>query len=319
MEKNERPAAGVTDELIRALQNETETPPAGAARRLVEAVRRAGVSPQVAAIGEAMKEDIRMELYRRIAASQRRRFRLQAASVAAAVALLIGVTGHLSYRQGYRQVNAPIVELTNPLGMQSSIVLSDGTRVRLNAGTTLVYPTAFTANNREVTVSGEAYFEVSPDKRHPFTVHAENLDVRVLGTKFNVKAYPEETLVAVTLEDGQVEAGLDSRAAFHHMDVGEQLVFDKTRHTFRKSRVQTSLYTSWTEGAFHFESMTFEQIASQLERRFNVKIHIASDLLKQTIFTGDFIRKENLNQILHVMTVNRRIRYEVEGDQVYIR
>lgn len=318
MEKNGQKTPEVPDELICALSGEAEASPTEAYRRLAETLRRVGVSPQVAAMGEAMKNDIRMELFRRIAASQRRSIRLRALSVAASVALLLGITSYFSYRHSYRETSASIVELTNPRGMQSSIVLSDGTRVRLNAGTTLFYPTAFTSINREVTVCGEAYFEVASDESHPFIVHAENMKVRVLGTKFNVKAYPDEVTVAVTLEEGRVDAGIEDRGTFHRINVGEQLVFDKALHTFRKDRVKTAHYTGWREGLFYFDSMPFEQIVRQLERHFNVKIHIASEPLKQMVFTGDFVRKENLNQILHVITAKHQFRYEIEGDQVYI-
>jgi ferric-dicitrate binding protein FerR (iron transport regulator) len=320
MKIKDKTTVDVPDGLIDDLSNETEASVRDDYRLLVETIRRINVSPRVAAMGEAMKDDIRLALQRRITVSMRRMFRIRVASVAASIAVLLGVTSWLSYRYGYhRQVNIPVVETATPFGIQSSVVLSDGTKVRLNVGTTLSYPVTFVPGSREVTLCGEAFFEVSPDDRRPFVVHAETLDVRVLGTKFNVKAYPEEEVVAVTLESGRVEAGIEKQSVFHPLDEGEQLVFDKTRHTFRKGRVQTRHYSGWKDGEFYFESITFERIARQLERRFNVKIHIASESLKQTVFTGDFVRKESLNQILNVMTTDRRIHYTIEGDQVYIQ
>jgi ferric-dicitrate binding protein FerR (iron transport regulator) len=160
---------------------------------------------------------------------------------------------------------------------------------------------------------------VASDKKHPFIIHADALDVRVLGTEFNVKSYPEDDVIEVTLEHGQVEAGIKNQRTFYSIGVGEQFVFNKARHTFRKGRVNTEYYSGWKDGKFYFETMPLEQIAKQLERRFNVQIHIASKSLEQTTFTGDFIRQENLNQILRVMTVNRQIHYKIEGDQVYIQ
>ncbi|MDR1380827.1 MAG: FecR family protein, partial [Tannerella sp.] len=173
------------DKWLDELLSETETP--ATSRPFAEMIRRIRVSPQAVAMGEAMKDDIRMELQRRIMAARRRTFRLQAASIAATVAMLLVISSYFSYRHGYRQTNRAIVEIKSPLGMQSSIVLSDGTKVRLNAGTILSYPAAFTEKKREVTISGEAFFEVAPDKKSPFTVHTDALDVRVLGTEFNVQ------------------------------------------------------------------------------------------------------------------------------------
>jgi ferric-dicitrate binding protein FerR (iron transport regulator) len=288
-------------------------------RLFVETIRRIRVSPQIAAMGEAMKDDIWMELQRRIANIRRRTFWQRTVSIAATVAVLLGITNYFSYRQGHRYTNPAIVEMTTPLGMQSSVILSDDTKVWLNAGTTLTYPVAFTDKNREVVISGEAFFEVTHDKKHPFIVHAEALDVRVLGTTFNVKAYPEEEVVEVTLETGRVKAGLKNQTMSYNMETGERLVFDKLLNTFQKGQVNTEYYDGWKDGKFYFETTTFEQIAKQLERRFNVQIHIASESLKKTTFTGDFVRQENLNQILRVMTINRQIHYKIEGDQVKIQ
>ena len=127
-----------------------------------------------------MKEDIFLEVNRRIHRNLRKRFWLKASAIAASIALLLGVSNYISYHEGYKNQNSQMVEMANPMGMRSSIVLSDGTRVILNAGTTLSYPAAFVSNQREVKVNGEVFFEVSHDKDHPFIVSAENVKVKVL-------------------------------------------------------------------------------------------------------------------------------------------
>jgi ferric-dicitrate binding protein FerR (iron transport regulator) len=321
MEQEDKKTVDFTDEPISALPagNRPDSPSGETYRKLHELLRQTGVSPGVSAMGREMQERIWQDLNRRITGAIRRRIWLRAASVAAAVAVLLGMTNYLSFRHGYRQTNSRTVEMISPPGMQSSVILSDGTKVRLNAGTTLSCPVTFTSKNREVTLSGEAFFDVAQDKNHPFIVHAETVDVRVSGTKFNVKAYREEPFITVTLEEGQVEAGLGSHQKFYRMEAGEQLIFDKTAPAFRKRNVTASHHSSWKDGKFYFDSMTFEHIARQLERRFNVHIHIESDRLKQTSFTGDFVRQESLEQILNVITTDRRVHYKIEGDQVYIR
>jgi ferric-dicitrate binding protein FerR (iron transport regulator) len=287
-------------------------------KKLRKVIMRMDVSSNLADMADEMRESILLEIHQRIDKTVRRTLWMKAIAVAASIAILLGLTNYLSYRQGYKQLNGQTIEMTNPLGIQSVIVLSDGTKVHLNAGTTLKYPSQFIHKNREVEISGEAFFEVTPDRSHPFIVNAENLKVRVWGTCFNVKAYQEEESIEVTLENGRVEVGLSNQKRFHPMTPGQQIFFNKQQHTFKKTTVNLDCYISWKEGKFYFNGATFEDIARQLERRFNVRIHIASEPLKQTVFTGDFVRNENLEQMLRVMTADKRIRYTMDGDQIHI-
>jgi ferric-dicitrate binding protein FerR (iron transport regulator) len=287
-------------------------------KALREIVRRMDAASELTGMAEEMRESILLDIHRRIATATRRTLWAKVAAVAASVAILLGTTAYLSYQQGFRQSNSQTIEMTNPLGMQSTIVLSDGTKVYLNAGTTLKYPARFVAKNREVEVSGEAFFEVSPDATHPFIVTAENMAVRVLGTTFNIKAYREEENIEVTLETGNVEVSFGNRKTVEYLIAGQQTVFNKHTQMFRKQHVNLDYYITWKEGKFYFNSATFGSIARQLERRFNVQIHIASETLKQTVFTGDFVRNENLEQILRVMKADKRIRYTIDGDQINI-
>jgi ferric-dicitrate binding protein FerR (iron transport regulator) len=287
-------------------------------KALREIVRRMDTASGPAGMVDEMRESILLDVHRRIAAAARRRLRARAVAVAATVAILLGTTAYLSYQQGFSQSNSQAVEMTNPLGMQSTVVLSDGTKVYLNAGTTLKYPARFAGRSREVEVSGEAFFEVSPDAGRPFIVTAENVAVRVRGTAFNVKAYREEDQIEVTLETGHVEVSFANRKTIEYMTAGEQTVFNKHTHTVRKQPVNLDCYIRWKEGKFYFDSATFGSIARRLERRFNVQIHIASERLQETVFTGDFVRNENLEQILRVIKADKRIRYTIDGDQINI-
>lgn len=253
-----------------------------------------GVSADVTAMGEELKEEIHTQINLRIQRVSRRFLWLKIAAIAASVALL--------------------------LGMKSSLILPDGTKVIMNAGATLSYPTAFVSKNREVQVSGEAFFEVAHDTQHPFIVKSENLNICVLGTKFNVKAYKEEDNIEVTLMEGRVGVNLNTydRRNMVYLKPGQQLLFDKTRLSFCKQSVNLNNYISWKDGKYYFNSLTFVEIAMQLERNFNVHINIESSVLRKIVFTGDFVRGENLEQILRVMTADRRTHYKIEGDQVSI-
>ncbi|MGK4225859.1 FecR family protein [Parabacteroides distasonis] len=269
-------------------------------------------------MGDEMKEDIFLEVNRRIHRNLRKRFWLKASAIAASIALLLGVSNYISYHEGYKNQNSQMVEMANPMGMRSSIVLSDGTRVILNAGTTLSYPTAFVSNQREVKVNGEAFFEVSHDKDHPFIVSAENVKVKVLGTKFNVKAYKEDDHIEVTLTEGKVGVGLRGHHDMMYISPGQQALFNKMKQSFSKYEVNLDYYTSWKEGKFYFKSVTFLEIAKQLERRFNVHISVEPAKLQRTVFSGDFVRGENLEQILRIITADKRTDYTMRGDSICI-
>lgn len=268
-------------------------------------------------MGDEMREDIFLEVSQRIHRARRRALGLKIFAIASSVTLLLGISNYISFQEGYKRQNSQQIEMVNPIGMKSSITLSDGTKVILNAGTTLTYPTTFVSGQREVSINGEAFFEVAHDKEHPFIVKAENIQVKVLGTKFNVKAYKEEDHIEVTLNEGKVEVGLETGSLIPILP-GQQIKYSKTNNSFIKRQVNLNHYTAWVCGKFYFTNRPLEKIAKQLERNFNVHVEIIGNELKKASFTGDFIHNENLEQILRVMTANRHIKYTIEGDQITI-
>lgn len=297
---------------IQAYNMETEN------KKIEDIIGRIRVSSEISVLGEELREDILSELHHRMDVASRRTLWLKMVGVAAAVLLILGITNYVSFQEGYKQLNSQMVEMKNPLGLKSSLILSDGTKVTLNAGTTLSYPTAFVSDQRIVKVSGEAFFEVARDEKHPFIVKAENVNIRVLGTRFNVKAYEEENKIEVTLTEGRVGVGLDDQANQINIQAGQQVLFDKGKGLFSKRQVNLDYYTGWRDDLFYFNRVTFEEIAKQLERRFNVNVEITSDRLKQVVFTGDFVRGENLEQILRVMTADKRTGYTIHEEHVSI-
>lgn len=287
-------------------------------RRLRDILKRIKLSSQVSEYAESARENIRQQLNKKIDRS-RRLLIFKIGAAAAVVLFVIGLSNYVAYQEGYKKRNCQLVTLENPLGIRSSVVLPDGSKVTLNAGSVLTYPTAFVSAERKVTIEGEAYFEITRDTKHPFLVQAENLQVKVLGTVFNVKAYKEEDCIEVTLVEGAVAVGLERESQYIQLNPRQLARFNKTDRTFCKQQVNLNNYTAWKDGRFYFDRLTFRNIATQLERNFNVDIHIDSEKLKSTVFSGDFIRGENLEQILRIMTADKRIHYKIEGDQVYIR
>ncbi len=287
-------------------------------KQLSQLLDHISVSSEVKAMGEEMREPIFWEVRRRINGTTRRTLRIKIAITAASIALLFGVTNYFSYQQGYKEQNSQLVEMKNPLGMRSSVVLPDGTNVLLNAGTILRYPSAFVSAKREVEIEGEAFFEVTHDTKRPFVVKAGGVSVNVFGTKFNVKSYGEDPTIEITLTEGKVGVGMLNDSKLVYIDPEDQLIFNKKDHEYFVRQVNINQYVGWCDGKFHFKSIKFEEIVKQLERNFNVKIYIATVRLRETLFTGDFVNGENLEQILRIITTDQRVNYRMDKNQVYI-
>lgn len=275
------------------------------------------VSPEVSAIGKEMKDEIYWNVRTLISASNKRQFRLKLWAAAASVALLFCFSSYHFYQKGYNVQHSQLVEMSNPLGLRSSVTLSDGTKVTLNAGTILKFPSAFIGRQRQVEVEGEAYFEVMHNKDFPFVVKAGDINVKVLGTVFNVKAYGEEEEIEVTLVEGKVSVKHTDRSELA-VSPGEQVLYNKQGQSFSKQKVNPFNRVSWKDGKYNFEKNTLEEIVRQLERSFNVHINIATAELKNVVFSGDFVRGENLEQILRVISVDKRIGYQIQNDNILI-
>lgn len=288
-------------------------------KRLHELLSRIETSSRISEYADSVRDTIWINLNSRIDKSTLRLRWLKLSAAAAAILILIGLSGYFSYNEGYKRQNSQLITLENPLGMKSSIILPDGSKVTLNAGSTLSYPSAFTGQERKVDIKGEGYFEVTHDTGHPFIVKTNDIRVKVLGTKFNVKAYDDEDNIEVTLTEGSVSVGTEYTKSFLKIQPGQQVRFDKSQKDLVKRDVNLNNYTAWKDGKFYFNGVTFGHIARQLERKFNVHIMTDSEKLKNTVFTGDFVRGENLEQILRVITLDQRIKYQIEGDQVYIK
>lgn len=178
----------------------------------------------------------------------------------------------LSYLENIQESIAPVIhKLVTPKGSEYKLSLSDGTRVWLNTDSELSYPSSFDTVSRVVTLRGEAYFEVAKSSV-PFIVRTERMDVRVLGTSFNVMSYSEEPEVQVTLEEGRVQ--VDAQDAHRILTPGQQAVFAKADSLLQVRNVNTEIYTGWRKGEFVFDNETFASVARKLSRWYDVEIVI---------------------------------------------
>lgn len=163
-------------------------------------------------------------------------------------------------------------EIKIPYGKTFKIKLSDGTSVNMNAGSSLKYPVQFIkGHNREVVLEGEAFFDVAKDKTHPFIVKTRGVDVKVLGTKFNVSSYKEDTDINTVLVEGSVSLS-DKTNKKAILEPGEKGSWNNEKNEIDIDKVDTRFYTEWINGEIVFRKTAFKDIVIKLERTYNVKI-----------------------------------------------
>ncbi len=210
-----------------------------------------------------------------------------------------------------------------PYGKKFELQLSDGTLVHLNAGTTLKYPVKFIAGeNRQVFLDGEAFFDVAKDKKHPFIVNADKLNVRVLGTHFNVSNYPEDAATDVVLVEGSVgmyHTNEDFNADKNTiLKPGYKGSFNRQNATIMTKPVITDIYTSWINGGLTFRNMTFKNIITKLERRYNVTIVNKNEKLANEKFNASF-KEESIENVMSYFNDIHGINYTIKNNQILIK
>ncbi|SNY92070.1 FecR family protein [Flagellimonas pacifica] len=211
-------------------------------------------------------------------------------------------------------------EIYVPYGQTFNLTLSDGTKVWLNAGTRLKFPQNLnsTTQNRIVYLDGEAFFDVIKDEKRPFIVNAENLDIKVLGTQFNVSAYKSDGEIATTLVEGSVNVYENSNPdAKILLTPNHQASFIKENGSMSKKKVDTRLYTSWMENRLIIDNLTFEEVLIKLERTHNVSIINQVGKLKSEVYKGEF-ENEDIQNILQTIAVSTPFTYKIENNVITI-
>lgn len=207
-----------------------------------------------------------------------------------------------SRNEGKELMNKVII----PYGKKSMIMLSDGTKVWLNAGSQLVYPSVFLRNKREVVLVGEAYFDVAKNQDKPFFVRTAELNVRVLGTKFDVSAYPEDDFVSTTLEEGSVGLEIKGKGLLAEdkqilLTPNQKISLNKATRETTVRVVDVSMYTSWKEGILKSESEDLIRLIKKIERYYNIEISLKDPLVAGYKISGKLDLENSAEEVLNII------------------
>jgi len=236
------------------------------------------------------------------------------------------------------------ISVSAPLGAKSYVDLPDGTSVWLNAGSKITFNNAdYGISSREVQLTGEAYFSVKTNKKVPFLVRTSDLLVKAVGTKFNVKAYPEEKTITAILEEGKIEVTpLNGSSSTEKVMLvpNEMVTYNiedkkyqeagkekekpisppsaKTKSTLKViPHIKSKVITSWKDEDWIIDAQCLDELVPLLERRYNMEIKFSSDKIKKFKFTGK-IRKETIEQIINALEMSAPIKYKIQGNQIIL-
>lgn len=211
-------------------------------------------------------------------------------------------------------------QLIIPYGKTSEILLSDGTKVFLNAGSRLVYPDKFIGNSREVMLFGEAYFEVKHDSKQPFIVQVNDLRIKDLGTKFNISAYPSDGRVETVLTEGKISLKANNSGLFStatELIPGQLATFDRQTTKINVKTVNVDDYILWTQGMMKFETVDLSRIVKKLERFYNIKLQFNDPMLGTLIISGKLGLNESREEVLERIARTASVNIVKKGEDFY--
>ena len=267
-----------------------------------------------------------------------RRIPVRLFRMVAAASVLVLIAGVALYLHAVKQSHTDPTIVAVPRGAKKSMQLSDGSKLWLNAGSKILISNTFASGNREVSLEGEAFFDVKHDEQHPFIIHAGSLDVRVLGTTLNVRAYPGDSTVETTLINGKVEVEVPGNAASaivlhpnEKLTISNSLISAarvpmSVAHTpirFVRRPIEpdrtdgTITETSWVSNKLVFRQETLAAMAARLERWYNVTIVFDNQRFRNDTLSGTF-PQEPLDDIMHALQITAGFHYRIDKDTVRI-
>jgi transmembrane sensor len=238
---------------------------------------------------------------------------------AAAVLILVSISLVTLYIVNIHSNNSLVYTTVKAeQGQLANVILPDRTEVWLNSGSYIKYNNRFSSTNRDVELVGEAYFNVVKNKDLPLIVKGAPIQVKVLGTKFNVTAYPDDHYFSVALEEGKVELFSSQFDGFsRHLIPGQLAVFNEETHELKIRHTNVGLYTSWKDGIINIYNLPLEEVIVKLSKRYNQKFEI-DDKVKSIRYTYT-IKNEPLSEVLKLMETITPINAVQEGDIIKLK
>ncbi len=212
-----------------------------------------------------------------------------------------------------------MLRIETPRGGEFHITLGDGSKVWLNAESSLEYPEQFSNDERRVKVSGEAYLQVAHNDKQPFLVETGQQVVRVLGTQFNINAYPENDGIYTTLVEGSISLyNKGNEADAVTLKPGDQAMFDTQQGRANVRRVDAETMTAWRKGKFVFENQSLDQIMHTLSRWYDFDYRFTSNDLRRTEFMGTMPRYGDFNDVLQILSLTGNVNFRQQGKTIVI-
>lgn len=203
------------------------------------------------------------------------------------------------------------------LGQKSTIFLSDGSIITLNSGSSVQYPAGFGDENRKVTLTGEAFFQIAKDPGRPFIVHASDLSITALGTSFNIRSYENEDHIKVALRTGKIKVEDERQSAIIDMP-NKGVYYSNSDEKLDTLQFDSKEAFAWKDGILYFKNASFEEMVARFEHWYGVSFHIANmEKADDKLFTGEF-NNETLSNVLKGLSFSKDFNFEIKNNDVYI-
>lgn len=224
--------------------------------------------------------------------------------------------GQLDYMHAGQSMTSMVYNtLQTPRGGQYQITLSDGSKVWLNAASSMHYPVTFSRNERRVEISGEAYFEIAKDPSRPFIVRINQMEVQVLGTRFNINAYQDEASIRTTLLEGSVR--IQTPGEVKEMSPGQQAAFRSGMKLMISNDVNLDETVAWKDGHFQFENSDIQSVMRQLSRWYDMDVRYDGQVKKH--FIGGISRQVNLSKVLSMLEQTGEVAFDIDGKTIIVK
>ena len=231
-------------------------------------------------------------------------------AIAASLTLLMSISSFFYYTS---KSNGEIKQYATKLGERAKITLADGTQIWLNAGSLLKYPTEFNGDTREVYLTGEAFFDVAKDKEHPFIIHTNKMDTKVLGTSFNVQAYPDHTTQEVAVLTGRVNVKSTITDENVYVTPGQKVIFKSKSNKLQAFKdVPVNTISLWRKNIMVFEETPLPEVIATINRNYNIPIEVKNKNLNALKINGYF-KELSANEVMALMCNIINAEYKVES------